>query len=265
MSDGPVSAWSGAARPGCRIGHRIEAHATLPSTNDRARELLADADGAGVVVVAELQTAGRGRRGRTWISPAGRNLTMSVALRPQLAATDAWQLGLAVALAVRGACAAIAPVGLKWPNDVVAADGRKLGGLLVETAIEGDRIAGAVAGIGINVNWRRDEMPDEIAPAATSLAEIAGGTLDRAALLGAVAAALEAELGRVEAGTSPLDAYRAACVTLGETVTAETPDGRVTGRAVDLDATGGLVLLTGHGTLVVAAGEVTLVRPAVPA
>src|SRR5687768_4088423 len=101
MTDG---AWEAASRPMRRIGHTIEAHASIGSTNDRARDLLALPDGDGHVVVAEEQTAGRGRRGREWVSPPGLNLLVSVALRPDLAAQDAWQLGLAAALAAADAC-----------------------------------------------------------------------------------------------------------------------------------------------------------------
>src|SRR6188474_2474281 len=146
-----------------RIGHRVERHASIGSTNDRARELLEGSDGDGFVVVAEEQTSGRGRRGRSWQSPPGRNLLLSVALVPDLAAADAWRLGLATALAVAEACGAVAPVALKWPNDIIgASDGRKVGGLLIETMAEGDALRAAVLGIGINVNWPRAEMPAEL-------------------------------------------------------------------------------------------------------
>ena len=141
---------------------------------------------------------------------------MSVALVPELAAAEAWRLGLATALAVAEACEAVAPVDLKWPNDIVAAaDGRKVGGLLIETMAEGDRLSGAVLGIGINVNWQRAEMPPELQPDATSLADLAGGPVDREALLDRLLNGLEAEIASIEAGDSPLERYRARCSTLG--------------------------------------------------
>jgi BirA family biotin operon repressor/biotin-[acetyl-CoA-carboxylase] ligase len=250
-----------------RIGHRVERHASIGSTNDRARELLAETDGDGSVVVADEQTAGRGRRGRSWESPAARNLYISVALVPDLAAADAWRLGLATALAVADSCETVAPVALKWPNDVVsAADGRKLGGLLIETMAEADRLRGAVLGIGINVNWLRAEMPPELHASATSLADLAGQPVDRDALLTVLLDALEAEIAAIEAGDSPLARYRARCSTLGSTVAVETADGPGTGRAVDLDETGALVVEDGDGRRhTVTGGEVTRVRPAVPA
>jgi BirA family transcriptional regulator, biotin operon repressor / biotin---[acetyl-CoA-carboxylase] ligase len=250
-----------------RIGRAIEYVPVIGSTNDRARELLVQGDADGAVVVADEQTAGRGRRGRTWQSPPGRNLYLSVALVPEIGAADAWRLGLATALAVAGACEAVARVALKWPNDVVSAgDGRKVGGLLVETIVESDRLRGAVLGIGINVNWRRSEMPPDLRERATSLADVRGASVDREELLGRLLDALETEVAAVEAELSPLERYRARCSTLGATVEVETADGVVSGRAVDLDATGALVVEDRAGVRsLVSGGEVTRVRPAVPA
>lgn len=264
-----ADSWTAAVRPHARIGHAFEVHQRIGSTNDRARELLDVPDGPGRVVIAEEQVAGRGRRGRTWLSPPGRNLTLSVPVRPRIDARDGWQLGLAVALAVRGACAglvgSVGSIGLKWPNDIVAADGRKLGGLLIETVIDGDRLSGAVIGIGLNVNWRVDEMPAEIADAATSLADVVGAGVDRAALLRAVLEGIERELEAAEAGRSPLDRYRDACDTLGAFVRVEAHGGHIEGRAVDLDETGALVVETSTGRVPLTSGEVEMVRRIVPA
>lgn len=254
-----------AARPGRRIGHAVEVHEVIGSTSDRARELLDVAGGAGTAVVAELQTDGRGRRGRTWTSPAGRNLAVSVAVRPRIAASDAWRLGLAVALAARDACRTVAPVDLKWPNDLVARDGRKAGGLLIETVIDGERVSAATIGIGINVNWAVAEMPPEIAGSATSLAELAGAPFDRGALLAALLERLDAELAAIEAGGSPLDRYRVACRTLGSEVSVEVGSRTIDGVAVAIDDAGALVVETSTGRETVTSGEVIRVRPAVPA
>ena len=249
-----------------RIGRRIERHAVIGSTNDRARELLEGLDGDGAVVVADEQSAGRGRRGRTWLSPPGRNLLVSVGLRPRLDPVAAWRLGLATALAVADACEVFAPVALKWPNDVVgAADGRKLGGLLIETTAEGAALRAAVLGIGINVNWRRSEMPVDIAEGATSLADLAGADVDRGMLFDALLQALGREVTAVEAGASPLDRYRARCATIGTVVDAATGGGTITGLAVDLDETGALIVEAAGERHVVTGGEVLRVRPAVPA
>ncbi len=103
------ASWSAAADPSRRIGRTVEFHAEIGSTNDRAREALAAGGGDGLAVVADLQTAGRGRRGRTWSSPAGVNLMVSVGVRPRIEGSDAGLLGIAAALAVRDACAAQVP------------------------------------------------------------------------------------------------------------------------------------------------------------
>jgi len=256
-----AGAWDAASRPMRRIGHAIEAHASIGSTNDRARDLLGHADGDGRVVVAEEQTAGRGRRGREWRSPPGLNLLVSVAVRPRLAAADAWQLGLAAALAVADACGAAAPVRLKWPNDLVSDAGRKVGGMLIETMADADRISGAIVGIGINANWRQADMPDDLRETAISLADLAGAPVDRVVLLGRLLEALESEIEAVEAGTSPLDRYRARCSTLGREVSVATADGTVTGRAVDLDPSGALVVETVDGRHLITSGDVVRVVP----
>ena len=263
--DAPDEALAAAARPGCRIGHRIEVHEAIGSTNDRAREVLGEPDGEGVAVVAEEQLAGRGRRGRIWASPPGLNLLVSVGVRPRLAAVDTWQLGESVALAACTACEAVAPVAVKWPNDIVDAGGRKLGGVLVETAIDGERLMEAVIGIGLNVNWRAGDMPPELAMSSTSLADLTGDRVGRTPLLARLLAALDEELEALEAGRSPLERYRAACRTLGTEVEVDLGASTLRGTAVDLDATGALVVASGDRRVTVASGEVVRTRPAVPA
>lgn len=260
--------WSAAIRPRARIGHTIEVHESIGSTNDRARELLADAGGDGGVVLAETQTAGRGRRGRSWVSREGLNLTLSVAVVPALQASHAWQLGLATALATLEACAPAAPdagLGLKWPNDVVARDGRKVAGLLLETVMSGDRMTGAVLGIGINANWLPEDMPTEFATRAASLASLAGADVDRVALLDRLLDALDTEVMAVEAGHSPLARYRRACLTIGQEVSVDTTAGLVHGRAVDVDAGGSLLLDGPGGRVALSTGEVVSVRAETPA
>jgi len=257
-----MTQWQRADRPRRRIGRGVEAHATIGSTNDRARELLDEPHAEGRAIVAEEQTAGRGRRGRTWLSPTGRNLMLSVAVRPRIAAGDVWQLGAAAALGVRAGCAAFAALALKWPNDLVSLDGAKVAGLLIETTIEGDRISAAIIGVGINVNWPRLEMPSGIAVGATSLGEIAGVAIDRADLLADVLDGLDAELVAIEAGLSPLPRYREACVTLGTTVGVETATGRIEGVAVEVDDVGALVIETTAGRVSLTSGEVVRLRAA---
>jgi BirA family transcriptional regulator, biotin operon repressor / biotin---[acetyl-CoA-carboxylase] ligase len=252
--------WSMAADPSRRIGRAIEYHAEIGSTNDRARQALTEADGEGLAVVADLQTAGRGRRGRSWVSPAGVNLTVSVGLRPRIEPPAAGLLGIVSALAVRDACASLVPdadLRVKWPNDVVAADGRKLAGLLVETSLEDGRVADAVIGVGINVNWRRVEMPADVAVRATSLLELGGAIVDRVALLGRLLAALEAEVAALERGESPVARLSAVSALDGRRVTVDLGAERLEGSAAGVNEEGLLLLDTKQGRVALAIGEVT--------
>jgi BirA family biotin operon repressor/biotin-[acetyl-CoA-carboxylase] ligase len=215
------------------------------------------------VLVAEAQTAGRGRMGRAWLSPPGAALMFSVLLRP--AAVPPGRRGwipLLAGLAVASAVTAVAGLDarLKWPNDVLAGD-RKLAGILAEQS------AGAiVVGVGINVSARRDELP---VATATSLAlEGAPGT-GRAELLGAALGELERRYLSWAGGTAPGDpdasglraGYRRRCVTLGRPVRAEFPGGGTArGTALDVDPEGRLLLGTARGPLAVSAGDVVHLR-----
>jgi BirA family biotin operon repressor/biotin-[acetyl-CoA-carboxylase] ligase len=260
--------WSRAADPARRIGHAVEFHAEIASTNDRAREALAEPGGEGLAVVADLQTAGRGRRGRTWISPAGANLLFSVAWRPAIAPRLAGLLGGSAALAAREACAMLVPdagLAIRWPNDVVDRDGRKLAGLLVETALESGELAEAVVGIGINVNWLPAEMPAEIGGSATSLQVLLGASIDRGALLGSVLGALDAEIQALERGESPLPRLRASSWLDGREVEIDTGGATIAGRVAGIADDGSLLLDAEVGRLALSVGEVARVHEAAPA
>jgi BirA family biotin operon repressor/biotin-[acetyl-CoA-carboxylase] ligase len=254
--------WSHAADPARRIGHAVEFHPEIPSTNDRARAALREPGGKGLAVVADLQTAGRGRRGRRWISPAGANLLVSVALQPAIPQRLAGVLGVAAALAVRDACASFAPdagLAIRWPNDVVDRDGRKLAGLLVETALEGGELAEAVLGIGINVNWHPADMPPELGDGATSLLVLVGGPVDRVDLLGRLLGALDDEVQALERGESPLERLRARSWLDGRTVEVDTGAEMITGRAAGIADDGSLLLDADVGRLALSVGEVARV------
>ncbi len=202
---------------------RVEVVASAGSTNAVVAERARAGEPGGLVVVAEQQTAGRGRLDRTWVSPPRAGLTLSVLLRPELP-PERWSWlplwgGLAVARAVREQTGVDA--GLKWPNDVLVG-GRKLCGLLAEVAAPG----AVVLGIGLNVTTRRDELPE----GGTSLLLEGATTTDRDTLL----RALLRSLTDVLAEASP-DGYRALCGTLGTQVRVELPGGAsgVGGAAVE--------------------------------
>ncbi len=261
-TDEPAATWTAAADERRRIGRSVEFHARIGSTNDRARALL-EGGTEGVAVVTDLQTAGRGRRGRTWLSPAGASLMCSVGVRPRLAAADAGLLAAAAALAVRDACGAVADLAVRWPNDLVApGDGAKVAGLLIETSVVEGRLAEAVIGTGINADWSRDAMPDEIRGGATSLGELSGASVDRVALLRRLLDALEREVAALEGGASPIARLRAASWLDGRFVTVDAGDAMVAGRVAGIAADGSLLLDTDRGRVALGYGEVVRLRAA---
>lgn len=254
--------WSQAADPARRIGRAVEFHAEIGSTNDRARAALAEPDGEGLAVVADVQTAGRGRRGRGWLSPPGVNLMVSVALRLRVQPELSSLLGLSVALALRDACASVAPsagLAIRWPNDLVDREGQKVAGILIETVLADGRLIEAVIGMGINANWPRDEMSAEIAERATSLISLTGGPIDRPALLGRLLAALDGEIRALERGHSPIAHARAASWLDGREVEVDLGGQTVAGQVAGLGDDGSLLVDAAEGRVALAMGEVVRV------
>lgn len=153
------------------------------STNSRATDLAESGAPHGTVVVADEQTGGRGRLGRRWISPPGRNIYVSMLLRPDIPNAEAPRLSLVAGIALADATeAAGVPGSLKWPNDLFLGD-RKAAGILAEMASGGDRVRHVVIGVGINVNLGEDEIPDALRGKATSLRIHAGRPFRRVAVL----------------------------------------------------------------------------------
>jgi BirA family biotin operon repressor/biotin-[acetyl-CoA-carboxylase] ligase len=236
----------------------IEYHDAIPSTNSRAREL-ADEGATDMVVLADEQTGGRGRLDRAWASPSG-GIWLSVLFRPNvpMAQTPVFTLAAAVAVARAAREAGVEAV-IKWPNDVlVEVDGeeRKLVGILTEMEGEADRVSWVVVGIGINANVDPADLPSEANP--TSLEAVRGEPVDRRVLTQRVLETFDT------VGDDPeavLDAWREYASTLGREVRIETPDGVVTGEAVDIEYPGSLVVDTGSGRVTVAAGDCDHLRP----
>ncbi|MEU3978754.1 biotin--[acetyl-CoA-carboxylase] ligase [Streptomyces sp. NPDC026672] len=225
--------------------------------------------GEGAVLVAEEQTAGRGRLDRQWTAPARSGLFFSVLLRPAGVPVERWgwlPLLTGVAVATGLAEAAGVDTALKWPNDLLVTVGgeeRKAGGILAER-VGAD---GVVVGVGVNVSLRADELP---VPQAGSLVLAGAATTDRDPLLRAVLRSLEDWYDRWRtAGGDPAasglqETYAAGCATLGRTVRAELPGDRsITGEAVALDGDGRLVIATSEGVQEpVGAGDIVHLRPA---
>lgn len=233
--------------------------ASTASTNDDAKAGARAGAPHGSLWVADTQTAGRGRQGRRWESPPGENLLFSVLLRIPCVPARVPPLSLVVGLAVRDAVAkALGETGddavkVKWPNDVHVR-GRKIAGILVESAVAGTRVESLIVGIGINVKTR--EFPPELASLATSVA-LEGGAADRAAILLDVLAGLDRDLERAaHTGLGALHARLEAHDALaGKRITSDGLAGIASG--IDLD--GRLLLRGDDGTVHrVASGEVHL-------
>ena len=227
------------------------------STNDHARELALRGAPHGTVVVAEQQTAGRGRQGRTWSAPPGRALTLSAIVRLPGAALE--QLPLAVAVAVCEACEGVAAVTcrIKWPNDVWI-ENRKAAGVLIEARpLDG----WAVIGIGLNVDTEPGEFPSELRDTAASLRSATGRRVDREDALDALLARLAAWLPRLEDEGAVAGAFRARDALQGERIAWTTAGERQAGEARGIDDDGALVVFTDAGERVrLDAGEVHLDR-----
>ena len=142
----------------------------VASTQDIARKLAQEGDPGPVAVMALRQTSGRGRSGRSWISPPGKNLALSVLLKPKLAPQEAPLMGLLASLAVAAALDAkgVPSVALKWPNDVLV-EGRKIAGILPEASVKGNTMEFVIIGIGLNVNSRFSDFPIELHDSVTSV------------------------------------------------------------------------------------------------
>ncbi len=240
------------------LGREVRLFSEIDSTNDEAKRAAKAGAAHGTVFVAEAQTRGRGRLGRSWVSPRGENLLFSVLLRLTCPPTRLPPLSLVCGLAVRDAIASAAPgadVKVKWPNDVWIAE-RKVSGVLVEATLAGSKVDAVIVGIGINVHTR--DFPPEIAERATSIALHAASPPDRARILVDVVAGLDRDLAHVAArGLGLVHARLAAADALvGRRVTLE--EGTGIARGIDLE--GRLLLDRDDGArLRVSAGEVTLI------
>jgi BirA family biotin operon repressor/biotin-[acetyl-CoA-carboxylase] ligase len=234
----------------------------VDSTQRAARDLARTGAPEGTMVVAERQSAGRGRLGRQWHSPPGVNLYCSIVLRPELPPGAVPQVGLVVGVAVAAAVSEEAgrPAAIKWPNDILLG-GRKVAGILTEMESEVDRVHHVVAGIGVNLNAPRSSFPADLRAKATSLLAVTGRRVDRAAFAARLLAALEARYGRYlrvgfPAVRTEWESY--SCLTDAE-VRVASPAGEERGRVLGLDADGALRLRRADGHEVrIVAGEVTV-------
>jgi BirA family biotin operon repressor/biotin-[acetyl-CoA-carboxylase] ligase len=228
----------------------------IDSTNSRALLLANEGAPHGVVVAARMQTAGRGRQGRTWVSPPDAGLYISFLLRPQVALTElpliSLATGSAVARAVHSACGL--EVGLKWVNDVIA-DGRKLGGILAEMSSS----KALVIGIGLNV--RAVQRPPELANKAVAIEDLVATPVNVNLLAANLAWELEQSYNLLCRGerTMIIDEWKRKSVTLGKTIrVVGGGTGEIEGLAVDLARDGALIVRTASGDHELHAGEISI-------
>jgi len=243
-----------------RLGRKVYALVEVDSTNTYAMKLAAAGEPEGSLVVSEFQTGGRGRLGRKWVSPPGANITMSLILRPDMPPADAPLITLAASVALVKSVKGMYGLhsGIKWPNDLMVKD-RKMAGVLTEMSAGTDRIRHVILGVGIDVNMKEGDFPDEIRGLSTSVMLETGGPVERASLLRRFIEEFEplyevllaGEKGRIIAE------WRENSCTLGRRVTVHTPRGEVSGIARDIDESGALILDTDEGeTETVTAGDV---------
>ncbi len=233
------------------FGRALEVHETISSTNSRAKELAQSGAAHGTLVVAERQSSGRGRLGRSWESPEGLGLWMSLILRPSFPPRFAPRMTVLAGLAVVQAISRITGLEafIKWPNDIII-NSKKLCGILTEMQADPDLIDYIVLGIGMNVNTQKEDFPIELRDSATSLKLEKGEHIDRCKLLAELLAVFEDLDNRyLKTGdfSEILNEYKEKCITLGRTVRVTGPTEAFEGTAVDLTDDFELIVETKSG------------------
>lgn len=244
------------------VPERVFCHDELDSTNLEARRLILQGCGQGTVIVAECQTAGRGRLGRHWESPKGTGIWFSVILEPGVSLQQTSQYSFVTAVAVAEAIrqTTVLQAEVKWPNDVLIG-GRKVCGILLELVAEMAQVQQLIAGIGINANQQLEDFPPEVQARATSLAMEQGHPVRRTEILCAVLQKLQENCQLLE--KDGFDAIRSkwtalSCVIGKEIQIVRQGNTLLTGKAIGLDADGALLVQTPQGVESVLAGDVSL-------
>ena len=245
------------------IGRELYFYDKTDSTNIRIRQL-SDTTDTGCLAVADMQEAGRGRRGRGWVSPAGTNIYMSLLLKPDIDPSDAPMITLLMALAVAGGIRHETGLDarIKWPNDIVV-NGKKVCGILTEMELETDYIRDAIVGIGINVNQGDiSSFPEEIRNTATSLRIEGGKSVMRAALVADIMNGFEGlyeDFLRTGNLSSVRKDYEELLVSLNKEVRVLDPKGEYDGISRGINEKGELLVEVSDGSIrPVYAGEVSV-------
>ena len=240
------------------IGRKIYYYPSVISTNNTARKLAQEGETEGSVVIAEIQSGGKGRLTRTWLTPKG-NLAISVILRPSLEYLPRLIMvaSISVVNAIKLTCGIDAQI--KWPNDVLI-KGKKVCGILIESEVKKNNVNYAVIGIGINVNFDPSSTPD-IAPLATSLFNETGNIIALKDLYGAVLTEMEKLYLQVKTGKRIHDEWQNNMETLGRQIKVRSGDTIEQGIAESVTENGSLLLRRQDGSLIeILAGDVTVLK-----
>ena len=241
----------------------LQVYSEVGSTNTLLKQMAAEGAAAGTVLIADRQTAGRGRLGRSFLSPGGVGVYLSALIRPNCAPTALMHLTCAVAVAM---CDAVENAfgfrpGIKWTNDLVVGS-KKLGGILTELGLDPKTgmVDHAILGIGINCGQTESDFDESIRSMATSVRMVTGQNASRERLIAEMLKALEAmDKALLSSPAAILERYRADCITLGQDVSILRGDEVRHGRALDIDAEGGLIVRYDSGeTGTVTSGEVSV-------
>jgi BirA family biotin operon repressor/biotin-[acetyl-CoA-carboxylase] ligase len=248
-----------------RLGRKIHYFAELDSTNRLAYKLAAEGADEGEVVLAETQTRGKGRLGRSWFSPPGLNLYLSIILRPNLPPSNAPQLTLVAAVALAETVQRFlgTPPAIKWPNDILVG-GKKLAGILTESSVDSQRLHFVVVGIGVNLNIPASMLPEDISGLATSILVLTNRHTDRTAFAGELIQSLDRCYGELEQRGFPhiADRWESFFELKGRRAKVEMGDRIVSGIARGIDRDGALIVEREDGALErIIAGDVTPVEP----
>jgi BirA family transcriptional regulator, biotin operon repressor / biotin---[acetyl-CoA-carboxylase] ligase len=244
------------------LGRTLHHYETLESTNAKAFELAQEGGFHGEVIVTEHQTQGKGRRGRSWISPPGKSLAMSVILRPEIAPSRAPEVTLVAAVALAETLRDSGVQGdIKWPNDIQIG-GKKAAGILTELSADVERVHFVVLGIGVNLNSELADFPADVAEIATSVSLTRHNPVHRALFAAALLAKLEEWLDKwTEEGFEPVrKQWKELASTLGQEVLVRADQRELRGVAEDIDASGALLLRVGDKLERVLSGDVEQVR-----
>ncbi|MGM0415005.1 MAG: biotin--[acetyl-CoA-carboxylase] ligase [Bacillota bacterium] len=241
------------------IDFKIEYYCELNSTNKYIKNLASNEKEEGLVIVAEKQLKGRGRKGNDWYSPAGTGLYFSIFLRPGISIEDLSKINMIIALALYNVLKKDYPVKMKWPNDIYL-DDKKIAGILIESNIEGESIKEVIVGVGCNTNQK--SFPDELNKKAGSLFLYSGKVIDNKELLIKILIEFDKLYSEFIIDEADyLEKWKHELGIIGQEIKVKSDSAVIKGRVADIDGQGNLILVQGNGDKkVVSSGDVSVLE-----